>query len=220
MREGQLMAEMGMSMDVPWTITDAAFTFVMWAVMMLAMMAPSVAPVVLIFAGMQRRNTGRRLPLILFIFLAGYLIVWTTFSAAAAAAQWGLHEAAMLSPAMRTASPWLGGGILMSAGIYQLTPFKRACLSHCQTPLGFLMSHWRNGPTGALRMGMAHGTYCVGCCWALMSVLFVVGVMNLAWVAVLSAFVLVEKISRVGHIISRVAGAGLVAAGVLMWIRW
>ena len=213
------MAEMGMSMDMPWTITDAVYTFVMWAVMMVAMMLPSAAPVVLIFAGMQRRQSGQRLPFVLLIFVAGYVVVWSGFSAAAAAAQWALHQAAILSPAMKTASPWIGGAILIAAGIYQLTPSKRACLAHCQSPLGFLMSHWRNGTAGALRMGIAHGVYCVGCCWALMCVLFVVGVMNLVWVAALSVFVLVEKTGLAGQAVARVAGAGMVAAGILMWIR-
>jgi len=219
MQESQTMAEMGMSMDMPWTITDAVYTFVMWAVMMVAMMLPSAAPVVLIFAGMQRRQSGQRLPFVLLIFVAGYVVVWSGFSAAAAAAQWALHQAAMLSPAMKTASPWVGGAILIAAGIYQLTPSKRACLSHCQSPLGFLMSHWRNGTAGALRMGIAHGAYCVGCCWALMCVLFVVGVMNLVWVAALSVFVLVEKTGLAGQAVARVAGAGMVAAGILIWIR-
>jgi predicted metal-binding membrane protein len=191
----------------------------MWAVMMLAMMTPSAAPVILIFAGMQRGQSGRRLPVTLLIFVAGYLTVWSGFSAAAAAAQWALHQAAMLSPAMKTASPWVGGAILIAAGIYQITPSKRACLAHCQSPLGFLMSHWRRGTAGAFRMGIAHGAYCVGCCWALMCVLFVVGVMNLAWVAALSVFVLVEKVGPAGQIVARVAGAVMVAAGILMWIH-
>ena len=213
------MAQMGMSMDMPWTMTDAVYTFVMWTVMMVAMMTPSAAPVVLLFAGMQRNKSGRRLPVILFVFGAGYLLVWTGFSAAAAAAQWALHQTAMLSPGMKTASPWMGGAILIAAGIYQLTPSKRACLAHCQSPLGFLMSHWRNGSAGALRMGISHGAYCVGCCWALMGILFVVGVMNLAWIAALSAFVLVEKTGLAGQAIARVAGAGMVGAGILMLIR-
>jgi predicted metal-binding membrane protein len=147
------------------------------------------------------------------------LLVWTGFSAAAAAAQWALHEAAMISPSMRTASPWLGGGTLVAAGLYQLTPSKGACLAHCQTPLNYLMAHWRDGAVGALRMGLGHGAYCVGCCWAVMCVLFVVGVMNLLWVAVLSVFVLVEKTGKAGRLVGRLAGAGLMAAGVLMWIR-
>jgi predicted metal-binding membrane protein len=217
MQENRLMAEMGMMMDVPWTLTDAALTFVMWAVMMVAMMTPSAAPVVLLFAGTQRLRGGERIPLIAVVFGAGYLLVWTAFSAAAAAAHWALHRAAMLSPAMSTSSAWLGGGILVAAGIYQLTPSKRACLTHCQSPLGFLMSHWRNGKTGALRMGIAHGTYCVGCCWALMCVLFVVGVMNLVWVAGLAIFVMVEKLEPTGAIVARVAGGAMIAAGVLLW---
>lgn len=216
MQHDQMMAEMGMTMDMPWTVIDAAFTFVMWTVMMVAMMTPSAAPVVLLFAGMQRGRGARRIPLIAIVFSAGYLLVWAAFSSGAAAAQWALHQAAMLSPAMTT-SAWLGGGILVAAGIYQLTPSKRACLTHCQSPLGFLMSHWRGGTAGALRMGIAHGTYCVGCCWALMCVLFVVGVMNLAWVAGLAIFVLLEKMGPAGPVVARVAGGAMVVAGILLW---
>jgi len=118
---------------------------------------------------------------------------------------------------MATSSARLGGAILIAAGVYQLTPFKGACLTHCRSPLGFLMSHWRGGTAGALRMGIAHGTYCVGCCWALMGVLFVVGVMNLAWVAALTVFVLVEKIGPAGAIVARAAGLVMIAAGALVW---
>ncbi len=211
------MADMGMTLDMPWTAADVFFTFAMWTVMMVAMMAASAAPVVLLFAGMNRGRGGRRWPLVVFAFGAGYLLVWTAFSAGAALAQWALHRAAMLSPAMTTSSARLGGVILIAAGVYQLTPFKGACLSHCRSPLGFLMSHWRDGTAGALRMGMAHGTYCVGCCWALMGVLFVVGVMNLVWVAAMTIFVLVEKIGPAGAWVARVAGVAMVAAGALVW---
>jgi len=215
------MAAMGMasmtSMNMPWTAADAFFTFAMWAVMMVGMMTPSAAPVVLLFAGMQRGRGGPRWPLVVAAFGAGYLIVWAAFSAAAALAQWGMHGAAMLSPMMATSSARLGGAILIAAGVYQLTPFKGACLTHCRSPLGFLMSHWRGGTAGALRMGIAHGTYCVGCCWALMGVLFVVGVMNLAWVAALTVFVLVEKIGPAGAIVARAAGLVMIAAGALVW---
>jgi predicted metal-binding membrane protein len=120
----------------------------------------------------------------------------------------------MLSPMMTTSSARLSGAILIAAGVYQLTPFKGACLTHCRTPLGFLMSHWRDGTAGALRMGMAHGAYCLGCCWALMCVLFVVGVMNLLWVAAIAIFVLVEKVGPAGAIVSRVAGVVLIAFGL------
>jgi len=208
---------MAMSMDMPWTAADVFFTFAMWAVMMVGMMTPSAATVLLLFAGMVRGRGGTRWPLVVAAFGAGYLIVWTAFSAGAALAQWGLHGSAMLSPAMSASSGRLGGAILIAAGVYQLTPFKGACLTHCRSPLGFLLSHWRDGTIGALRMGIGHGTYCVGCCWALMGVLFVVGVMNLVWVAAMTVFVLVEKIGPAGAIVARVAGGLMIAAGALVW---
>ena len=213
------MADMGMTMNVPWTVTDVALTGVMWTVMMVAMMTPSAAPVILLFAGAQRARRAARSPIVTAVFGAGYLLVWTAFSAAAAAGQWALHQAAMLSPSMSTSSTWLGGGILVAAGIYQLTPTKRACLTHCQSPLGFLMSHWREGTAGALQMGLSHGLYCVGCCWALMCVLFVVGVMNLAWVGALTVFVLLEKAGPAGGMVARIAGAGMAVFGVLRMTR-
>jgi predicted metal-binding membrane protein len=211
-----MMAEMGMSMDAPWTTTDVLFTFVMWAVMMIGMMAPAATPVLLLFAAGRAGRGEGPVSLAVLLFGSGYVAVWTGFSAAAALAQWGLHQAAMLSAAMSTSSRLLGGGILLAAGVYQITPVKGACLAHCRSPLAFLMSHWRGGRTGAFRMGLSHGTYCLGCCWALMCVLFVVGVMNLAWVAALSAFVLLEKVGPAGVIVSRVAGAIMVIAGGAM----
>ena len=211
------MADMGMAVDMPWTAADVFFTLAMWTVMMAGMMTASAAPVVLLFAGMHRGRGGARWPLVVFVFGTGYLIVWTAFSAGAALAQWGLHRAAMLSPAMATSSARLGGTILVAAGVYQLTSLKGACLTHCRSPLGFLMSHWRDGAAGALRMGIAHGTYCLGCCWALMCVLFVVGVMNLVWVAAMTIFVLVEKIGPGGAFVARVAGVAMMAAGMLVW---
>lgn len=216
MEHDQMMADMGMSMDMSWTSRDVVFAFVMWSVMMVGMMTPSAAPVILLYAGAQRgRGVQSASPVTL--FGAGYLLVWVGFSAVAALAQWGLHEAAMLSPAMSVASRRIGAVILIAAGVYQWTPFKGACLTHCRTPLGFLMSHWRDGAPGAMGMGLTHGAYCLGCCWALMLVLFVVGVMNLAWVAALTIFVLVEKIGPAGAVIARVAGVAMIAAGALAW---
>ena len=171
----------------------------------------------LLFAGMHRGRGAQHAPRVVFAFTAGYLLVWTAFSAGAALAQWALHQAAMLSPTMTTSSARLSGAILIAAGVYQLTPFKGACLTHCRSPLGFLMSHWREGTAGALRMGIEHGTYCLGCCWALMSVLFVVGVMNLVWVAAMTFFVLVEKIGPAGAFVARVAGVAMIASGALVW---
>ena len=215
MAHDRMMAEMGMTMDMPWTAADIFFTFAMWAVMMVGMMAGTAAPVLMIFAGMHAGRGGRHVPLVVLIFGTGYLIVWIGFSACAALAQWGLHQAAMLSPAMAASSPRLSGAILIAAGVYQLTPFKGACLTHCRSPLGFLISNWRDKKTGALLMGLRHGASCLGCCWALMCVLFVVGVMNLLWVAALTGFVLIEKIGPAGVGIARIAGAAMIMVGIL-----
>lgn len=209
-------AAMGMSMmDMSWTMTDVFFTFAMWAVMMVGMMAGSAAPVLLLFAASRARRAESGVKSSVLMFGLGYLVIWTGFSACAALAQWALHAAAMLSPAMAASSPYLAGAILIVAGAYQLTPWKGACLTHCRSPLGFLMTHWRDGQTGALQMGIRHGAYCLGCCWALMCVLFVVGVMNLVWVAMLTGLVLIEKIGRTGIMVARLAGAVMVIAGIV-----
>jgi len=210
-----MMAAMGMTMNLPWTVADGFFTFAMWAVMMVGMMAGAAAPVLLLFgAALAKRGAGG-VPRAVLMFGLGYVTVWVGFSACAALAQWALHRAAMLSPAMAASSPRLAGAILIAAGAYQLTPLKGACLTHCRSPLGFLMTNWRDGTMGALRMGVGHGVYCLGCCWALMSVLFVVGVMNLVWVAALTVFVLAEKIAPAGAVVARVAGAMMIVVGVL-----
>jgi predicted metal-binding membrane protein len=153
------------------------------------------------------------------VFLLGYLAVWTAFSAIATFAQWGLHKAALLSPAMAATSPVLNGGLLIAAGIFQWTPLKLACLKGCRSPLSFLMSEWREGASGAFVMGLRHGTYCVGCCWVLMALLFVAGVMNLLWVAVIALFVMAEKMLPKGELIARVSGVALILAGVAMAAR-
>ena len=216
MEHDAMMETMGMSMQVPWTAADAGFTFAMWVVMMVGMMTGSAAPVLLLVARGGAGREGAGVAPAVLMFGVGYLAVWVGFSLIAALIQWVLHEAAMLSPMMAASNPRLAGAILVAAGVYQLTPFKGACLTHCQSPLGFLMGHWRNGATGALRMGLRHGTYCLGCCWALMGVLFVVGVMNLAWVAALSVFVLIEKVGPAGLTVARVAGVVMIATG--LWV--
>ena len=214
--EMEFHAAMGMSMtDIPWTMTDAWFTFAMWTVMMVGMMAGSAAPVLLLFAASRAKRAASGVKSSVLLFGLGYLAVWTGFSAFAALAQWALHEAAMLSPAMSAASPYLAGAILIGAGVYQLTPWKGACLTHCRSPLGFLMTHWRDGQLGAFQMGLRHGAYCLGCCWALMCVLFVVGVMNLAWVGMLTGLVLIEKVGRTGIMVARLAGAVMVIVGIV-----
>ena len=170
---------MGMTMDEPWTAAKAFLTFAMWVVMMVGMMAGAVTPMLLLFSGAQAGRGKPGTSLEVLVFGLGYFTVWTGFSACATLAQWALHHAALLSPAMKTSSPRLAGVILLAAGVYQLTPWKGQCLKHCRSPLGFLMTNWRDGKLGAIQMGVGHGVYCLGCCWALMCVLFVVGVMNL-----------------------------------------
>jgi predicted metal-binding membrane protein len=218
MEYDSMMADMGMPMDKPWTMTDVFFTFAMWAVMMVGMMAGSAAPVLLLFAASRAKRAEQGTRSAVFMFGTGYLAVWAGFSAGAALTQWALHETAMLSPAMTLASPYVAGTILIVAGAYQLTPWKGACLTHCRSPLGFLMTHWRDGQFGALQMGLRHGMYCLGCCWALMCVLFVVGVMNLFWVAVLTVFVLIEKIGPGGILVARVGGAVMVIGGIVKMV--
>ena len=199
----------------PWTASYAGLMLVMWGVMMAAMMLPSAAPMILLYGAIARRRqeagdttaaTG--------LFTAGYVAIWALFSATAVALQFGLEQAALLSPMMETTSIAFAGLVLIAAGIYQWTPLKQACLRQCRSPLEFIMTQWRAGPRGALMMGLRHGSYCLGCCWVLMLLLFVGGVMNLAWIAGLAVFVLVEKLAPAGHWIGRIAGVALIAWGV------
>jgi len=208
--------KMTMPMTTSWTGADFFFTFAMWSVMMIGMMSATAFPVLSLFSSMQKNRTGHALHKTVLLFGLGYLIMWVGFSVVAAFAQWGLHEAALLSPKMATTSSVLGGAVLLLAGAYQLTPTKGACLRQCQSPLGFLMTNWREGARGALVMGLKHGKYCLGCCWALMCVLFVVGVMNLAWVVALTAFILIEKFGRSGSYVARLGGVAMIAAGILV----
>ena len=211
------MGGMGMVMDAPWRATDVFFTFAMWSVMMVGMMTPAATPMLLLFASTQRRRAqaqdGARSAVLLFAL--GYMTVWLGFSAAATLVQWALHDAALLSASMAVASPRVAGALLVAAGAYQLTPAKRACLEHCQSPLGFLMSHWRDGPVGTYQMGLRHGIYCLGCCWALMAVLFAVGVMNIAWVGALTVFILLERLGGNSVRVARLGGVLMVGLGIL-----
>ena len=218
---GMDMSGMAMAGSQEWGATGVFLLFVMWTVMMVAMMVPSAAPMVLAFLSVnQRRQAAGRAFVPVAIFLAGYLAIWTAYSAVATVAQWGLHKAALLSPAMVATSPILNGGLLVAAGIFQWTPLKRGCLNGCRSPLSFLMSEWRDGKAGAFIMGLRHGSYCVGCCWVLMALLFVAGVMNLLWVAVIALFVMAEKILPRGELLGRVTGVALMAAGVGLMARF
>jgi predicted metal-binding membrane protein len=212
-----LAMQMAMPRTRVWGAVDILLLFVMWVMMMVAMMVPTAASMILTYTALTRRQQTQPEPFApTAVFLGGYLVMWTGFSALATLAQWGLHEAALLSPMMMNTSPILGGVLLLSAGIFQWTPWKYTCLKHCRSPLGFLMTDWREGTWGALWMGLRHGSYCTGCCWFLMALLFVAGVMNLLWVATITAFVLVEKMVPRGDLVGRVAGGVLVLAGIVL----
>lgn len=217
---GMDMSAMQMSGFYEWRWSAVMLLFLMWAVMMIAMMVPSAVPMIQAFLAVneRRRNSSGQLVSVGF-FLLGYVAIWTSFSAAAALGQWGLHKAALLSPAMVATSPVVSGGLLLAAGVFQWTPLKRACLRGCRSPLSFLMSEWRDGAAGAFSMGLRHGAYCVGCCWALMALLFVVGVMNLLWVAVIALFVMAEKILPRGELLGYIGGAALVTAGAAVMAK-
>ncbi|CAA9454576.1 MAG: Probable transmembrane protein [uncultured Rubrobacteraceae bacterium] len=218
MQSMEMATEIAMpQMQEAWGVTDFALTFVMWAVMMVAMMTPSAAPMILLFAGVNRRRREQQAPYVpTSVFLLGYLVVWAAFSVLATAAQWGLHAASLLSPMMVSTTPVLGGVLLLVAGIYQWTPLKHACLSKCRSPLGFVLNEWREGRWGAFLMGLKHGSYCTGCCWSLMALLFVAGVMNLLWVAAIAGFILLEKVAPAGQRMAQAAGVLMVAGGVVL----
>jgi predicted metal-binding membrane protein len=214
----------GMALAMPamhaWSWMEVGALVIMWAVMMVAMMTPAAAPMILMFATIHRRRTAEGRPATpTAIFVLGYLVIWTIYSVVAALAQAGLHAAALLSPAMAATSPLLAGGLLVAAGVFQWTPLKRACLAACRSPLSFLMTGWREGRIGAFVMGLRHGLYCLGCCWVLMALLFVAGVMYLLWVAAIAVAILVEKVVPRGDLVGRLAGVVLVAAGVLLVAR-
>ena len=209
------MVMSGGNIGIGYGPVEFVLIFLMWAIMMVGMMVPSAAPMILAFSNINRRRRQQGNPYVpVAVFLAGYLLVWAGFSFAAAVTQVGLSLNFLLSPMMASASPIFGAILLLAAGLFQLSPLKSVCLRHCRTPMGFITNDWREGHLGALRMGLHHGSYCLGCCWALMSLLFLLGVMNLLWIAALAAFVLVEKVVPAGAWVGRVAGAGLLAWGV------
>ncbi|MDA0264309.1 MAG: DUF2182 domain-containing protein [Chloroflexi bacterium] len=220
----QINADMGSSMGIAmgntrsWSGVDFALMFVMWAVMMVAMMVPSAAPMILLFATVNRRRQEQSRPYVSTgVFLAGYLVIWSVFAAGATLGNWGLHQASLLSSmAGGSSSGYLGGGLLLLAGVFQWSRLKYVCLTQCRSPLSFLMADWREGTSGAFKMGLHHGRYCLGCCWVLMALLFVLGVMNLVWIAALAAFVLAEKVAPAGEKLSRATGALLVGWGA--WV--
>jgi predicted metal-binding membrane protein len=211
-------AGMGLMMpaSAPWQPIEFIFMFVMWVVMMIAMMTPSIAPMILLYARVGRQAAMQGKPFASSNwFFGGYLLAWVAFALVATLTQWAAERASLLTPMMESASVIFGSALLIAAGLYQWTPLKHACLRQCQAPLQFVQRHggFRRGAKGSLELGVRHGAYCVGCCWALMALLFAGGVMNVLWIAVLTIFVLLEKVIPAGRVIAWVAGAVLVASG-------
>ncbi|WP_349608307.1 DUF2182 domain-containing protein [Cupriavidus sp. DF5525] len=209
----------GMAMVAPavWTPGYAVLMFFMWCVMMVAMMLPSAAPMILLFATVNRKQRDTRRPYVpTSIFAMGYLAAWAGFSLIAVILQWGFQRTGILSPTLVATNTIFSGFLLLAAGVYQLTPIKHACLRHCRSPLAFLSTRWRCGARGALRMGLLHGAFCVGCCWFLMGLMFFGGVMNLYWIAGLALFVLCEKTVPAGHWLGYATGVALLVWGAGM----
>jgi len=195
-----------------WSPADLLLVFIMWAVMMIAMMLPSALPMLLIYHRLAASGgrAGRQTT----VFAAGYLCLWTAFSLVATIAQWGMHTLTLVTPAEVLSNRWIAAALLVAAGAYQLTATKRACLTRCSSPLQFLQRQWREGPRGAWRMGLLHGAYCIGCCWLLMALLFVYGVMNLAWIASLTLFVLCEKLIPPNRWLPRLSALVFIGWGI------
>jgi predicted metal-binding membrane protein len=212
-------AAAGMMVTGAWTIGYSVVIFFMWWVMMFGMMLPSAAPLLLLFARMMRKEKKKGAPYVpTGVFALGYVVMWAAFSAVATAAQWGLEASGLLSGIMVGTSAVLGAALLIAAGVWQLTPLKNACLRHCRSPIGFLSAQWRPGRTGAFRMGLVHGAFCLGCCWFLMALLFYGGVMNLYWIIGLALYILIEKLLPAGARIAQLTGVFLIAWGAALLI--
>lgn len=209
-----------MPMTPQWSRTDFVLLFLMWFVMMIAMMTPSVTPLVIIFTLINRKRQQQQNPYISSGYLlSGYFLIWAAFSLFATLLQWLLQRASLLNPEMITTSKVLGGIILIAAGIFQFTPLKNTCLSNCRSPIGFIHQHWKDGKGGAIRMGIQNGVYCLGCCWILMILLFVSGIMNILWIAIISLFVLIEKFLSSVKVISFIVGIALIAYGIIVLLQ-
>ena len=210
------VASMDMASAVPSTPPQFLFVSAMWAAMMVGMMVPSATPMVLAYADWTRRGTSGNRPAAVASFLSGYVLVWLGFSVLAAMLQSALERVGVLTATGAISRPALGGTVLLLAGLFQVTPWKESCLRRCRTPVGFLIAEWRDGSKGAVVMGVRHGVYCLGCCWLLMAVLFVVGTMHVVWMAAVAGFVLAEKLAPRSLRVSYVAAAVLVGSGA--WI--
>jgi predicted metal-binding membrane protein len=203
-----------MLMSPPWTVGYAVLIFLMWAIMMMAMMLPSVTPAILLAIALLR-GRGTSTFWSIGLFVTGYLVIWFGFSLVATVLQWGLDQAGFLSTKMSIGGV-IAGLLLIVAGLYQWSPFKQACLVQCRSPSEHLVRYWRQGPMIA---GARHGLFCLGCCWMLMALLFVGGLMNILWIAGLALFVLIEKVLPIGPRVSRLTGLALMASGAFVLLR-
>jgi predicted metal-binding membrane protein len=212
--------QMSMNMKNQPMILEASLFLAMWTIMMIAMMFPAVAPMVLLFSTVHEKRKATNENFIpTWVFLLGYLLVWAFFGVFAYFVDTLIGQLVMSFPKLQSYGPIIGGVVLIISGLYQLTPLKNACLTHCRSPLHFIMHKWREGYLGSLVMGIDHGAYCLGCCWGLMLVLFVVGMMNIAWMGILALIIFVEKISKQGVIISKFVGGFLILLGFLLAIN-
>ena len=206
-------------MTTDWDGPHLLLLWAMWSVMMTAMMLPSAAPLILLYGAAARRSRQETARRHTYALAAGYLAAWAAFSLAATALQRALASLLLVSPMMEASNSRVSGTLLVVAGVYQWTPLKHACLRTCQSPLGFLMAHWRDGWSGAFRVGLEHGAYCIGCCWALMLLLFAGGVMNVLVIAGLTAWVAFEKLAPFSRRSAQVSGAVMIAVGSWMLVR-
>ncbi len=208
-----------MTMGAPFTLSNAALYVVLWGVMMAAMMLPAMTPIVGLFQTIARRKQEQGLPFTpVWVFVVGYVALWTMTGGIGYAADLAMQSLPEVFPPVRAYGALIGGFTLVGAGIYQLTPLKYLCLSECRSPIGFLMTNWRDGTVGAFRMGMYHGAYCLGCCWSLMVVLFVMGTMNLVWMGMLSIVIFVEKTAPQGVTLGKATGLALMLLGAALTV--
>ncbi len=207
----------GMTMGMPFSLSNAGLYVVLWGVMMIAMMFPSIAPMAVLFSTISRRKREEAAPYApAWIFVAGYSLLWTLTGGVAYAGDLAIQSLPRTFPTLQTYGTLIGGGVLVIAGVYQLTPLKYLCLTQCRSPFGFLVQYWQEGRLGAFRMGFHHGAYCLGCCWSLMAVMFVMGTMNLVWMGILALVIFVEKIVPHGAVLGKGVGIVLMVLGLLL----
>jgi len=212
---------MTMNMDPvsQWRVVDIGLLFMMWGIMMAGMMLPSAIPVIMLVDKLNHRRKQHSKPFTQTLyFTLGYLLAWLVYSLLATLIQWWLHHLMILSPMMISINTGFSSAVLIFAGLYQWSPFKQKCLQLCRSPFSFISSHWREGIVGAIRLGLSHGQYCLGCCWLLMALLFVTGVMNITWIFILSMIVIVEKLLPKGEIISKTLGLLLIGYGCYLFL--